>query len=31
MFLNSSDAITLVKEEGEIILFSTLFHRKIFK
>ena len=31
LFLNSSDAITLVKEEDEIILFSTLFHRKIFK
>jgi hypothetical protein len=31
LFLNSSDAITLVKEEDKIILFSTLFHRKIFK
>jgi hypothetical protein len=31
LFLNSSDAITTVKEEDKIILFSTLFHRKIFK
>ena len=31
LFLNSSDAITLVKENNKIVLFSTLFHRKIFK